>query len=116
MGTRFEDLEVWKKSYKLSVEIYKIFAGCKDFGFKDQITRSSLSIPSNIAEGFERRSNREFIHHLYIAKGSCGELRTQLYVAVEIGYVSSENGARLITSAEEISYMLNGLIQRRKSF
>ncbi|MEJ2685452.1 MAG: four helix bundle protein [Candidatus Sulfobium sp.] len=81
MSKRFEDLEVWKSSYKLAVEIYKRFSNCKDYGLKDQITRSSVSVPSNIAEGFERNSNKEFIRYLYIAKGSCGELRTQLHIA-----------------------------------
>lgn len=116
MSKRFEDLEVWKKAYNLTVEIYKLFAGCRDFGFKDQITRSALSVPSNISEGFERSSNKEFIHYLYIAKGSCGELRTQLYIAVEINYLDDETGKLLTRAAEEISYMLNGLIQKRKSF
>jgi len=116
MSKRFEDLEVWKKAYNLAVKIYKMFAGCKDFGFKDQITRSALSIPSNIAEGFERSSNKEFIHYLYIAKGSCGELRTQLYIAIEINYLDAETGKLLIGAAEEISYMLNGLLQKRKTF
>ncbi len=116
MSKRFEDLEVWKRAYNLSVEVYKLFSGCKDYGFKDQITRASLSVPSNIAEGFERNSNKEFIHYLYIAKGSCGELRTQLYVATDIGYVENGKCAALIKNAEEISYMLNGLIQKRKTF
>ncbi|QEP43511.1 four helix bundle protein [Ectothiorhodospiraceae bacterium BW-2] len=81
---RFEDLEVWKRSARLSAEIYKHFAESRDYGFKDQITRSGLSIPSNIAEGMERSSNKEKAHFLDIAKGSCAELRTQIYIGIEI--------------------------------
>jgi len=84
----FEELKVWRKSKDLAVAIFRIFADSKDFGFKDQITRSALSVPSNIAEGFERESNKELIRFLYIAKGSCGELRTQIIIAKEIGYIS----------------------------
>ena len=84
---RFEDLDVWKKSTKLSAEIYKTLRNLKDYGFKDQITRSGLSIPSNIAEGFERVSQKECISFLSYAKGSCGELRTQIYIGMEIGYI-----------------------------
>lgn len=113
---RFEDLEVWRKAYQLSVEIFKVFKNCKDFGFRDQITRASLSCPSNIAEGYERDSNKEFIRFLYIAKGSCGELRTQLYIAIEIGYLEREKGAILIGEDEEVSYMLSSLIQKRRTF
>ncbi len=116
MAKRFEDLEVWKSAYKLSVEIYRKFSSCKDYAFKDQITKSALSIPSNIAEGFERNTNKEFIHFLYIAKGSCGELRTQLYIAMEIGILGKNDGEKLIKDAESISYMLNALIQKRKTF
>lgn len=113
---RFEDLEIWKRSVKLSVSVYKEFHALKDFGFKDQITRSSLSIPSNIAEGFERDSNKEFIRFLYIAKASCGELRTQLKIAIEIGYLEVEKGNLLFNEAEEISYMLNAFIKKRQEF
>ena len=74
----FEDLEVWKKSARLSGNIYKELKGCKDYGFKDQITRSGLSIPSNIAEGIERNSSKESINFISYAKGSCGELRTPM--------------------------------------
>jgi four helix bundle protein len=81
---RFEDLEVWKRSARLSAEIYKHFAACKDYGFKDQITRSSLSVPSNVAEGYERATNKDTNKFLYYGKGSAAELRTQLYI--DIGY------------------------------
>lgn len=73
-----ENLEVWKRSCRLSVEVYKALRLCKELGFKDQVTRSALSVPSNIAEGYERDSAKEFSRFLRIAKGSCGELRTQL--------------------------------------
>ena len=75
----FEDLEVWKRSARLSADIYKTLANLKDFGFKDQITRSGLSIPSNIAEGSERETNKERDNFSNYAKGSTGELRTQIY-------------------------------------
>ncbi len=82
---RFEDLDVWRRSSGLCVEIDKGLATCKDFGFKDQITRFSLSIPSNIAEGFERSSDKDANKFFYYAKGSAGELRTQMYIGIEIG-------------------------------
>ena len=113
---RFEDLIVWQKAFKLTVNIYKVFQNCKDFGFKDQITRSSLSIPSNISEGYERESNKEFIRFLNIAKESCGELRAQLYIAIEISYLSKELGKEFIAQALEISYMISSLIKKRKTY
>jgi len=79
----FEDLDVWKMSARLSADIYKKLANIKDYGFKDQITRSGLSIPSNIAEGLERDSQKETIRFRSYAKGSCGELRTQIYIGIE---------------------------------
>lgn len=77
---RFEDLAVWKRSARLSAELYKSLRDLKDFGFRDQITRAGLSIPSNIAEGYERESAKETTNFLNYAKGSAGELRTQLYI------------------------------------
>ncbi len=116
MSKRFEDLKIWKRGVNLSVQIYKLFGSLKDFGFRDQITRAALSIPSNIAEGFERESNKEFIHFLQFAKGSCGELRTQLIIAIKIEYLEEGLGENLIKEAEEISYMLNAFIKKRKNF
>ncbi len=108
---RFEDMDVWKRSSRLSVQIYKHFANLKDFGFKDQITRSSLSIPSNIAEGIERVTAREKKNFLNYSKGSCAELRTQIYIGMEIGYVSSNLGKSWAKETEEISSMLAGLMK-----
>lgn len=113
---RFEDLEVWKRATHLSVGIYRHLHDMKDYGFKDQITRSGLSIPSNIAEGFERLSQKECITFLSYAKGSCGELRTQTYIGMEIGYIDREIGKKWLIEAEEISLMLGGLIKTKRSF
>ncbi len=113
---QFEDLEVWKRAARLSSEIYREMASLTDFGFKDQITRSSLSIPSNIAEGFERESQKECIAFLSYAKGSCGELRSQIYIGMDIGYIGKEKGRGWIKTAKEISSMLSGLIKTKKNF
>jgi four helix bundle protein len=107
---RFEDLDVWKRSKALCVEIYRHLASLKDFGFKDQITRSALSIPSNIAEGFERGSQKETILFLMYAKGSCGELKTQIMIGVEIGYIHRETGTIWQEQAQQLSNMLGGLV------
>ena len=114
-GEGFEGLEVWKKGCRLSVDIYKAFSECKDFGFKDQIFRAGLSVPSNTAEGYERNSPREFVRFLNIAKGSIGELRTQLYIAGELGYLDKDQLKDLIERSKEISAMLAGLIKSIRS-
>jgi len=112
---RFEDLEVWKKTARLSADIYKELSSLKDYGFRDQITRSGLSIPSNIAEGIERESAKECVNFLSYAKGSCGELRTQIYIGIEIGYISEETGKQWIKESREISAMLVGLIRSKRN-
>ena len=113
---RFEDLDVWKRAARLSCNIYKQMADLKDYGFKDQITRSGLSIPSNTAEGFERESQRDCIKFLTYAKGSCGELRCQIYIGMDIGYIPKEIGKKWITETNEISAMLSGLIKTKRGF
>ena len=105
----FEDLEVWKRSAALSPDIYKELQELKDFGFKDQITRSGLSIPSNIAEGIDRNSDKETINFLSYAKGSCAELRTQIYIGMKIEYILKEKGNGWISETKDISAMLVGL-------
>jgi four helix bundle protein len=107
-----ERLEVWKRSCRLAVTLYQTLSGCRDFGYRDQVTRSALSVPSNIAEGYERDSDKEFARFLRIAKGSCGELRTQLYIGLEAGFVDREIARPMIEEAIEISRMLQGLIRK----
>jgi four helix bundle protein len=112
----FENLEVWKRAARLSANIYKELAKLKDFGFRDQITRSGLSVPSNIAEGFERGSQKECVVFLSYAKGSLGELRTQIYIGMDIGYIDQETGKEWIKEVKEISAMLGGLIKTKRNF
>jgi four helix bundle protein len=112
---RFEDILAWQKSKDLTVQIYKLLEESKDFGFKDQIQRASLSIMNNIAEGFERKSNKEFSHFLFIAKGSCGEVRSMLTLATELNKIDKDTAEKMKNSAEEISKMLSGLIKSLNS-
>jgi len=93
----FEDLDIWKQSMRQATEIYGVLKDCKDFAFKDQIQRSAVSVPSNIAEGFERNTNKEFIQFLYIAKGSNGELTTQLYLAITLKYIARKKEKNYLT-------------------
>ena len=108
---RFEDMDVWKRASRLSANVYSNLVDLKDFGFRDQITRSSLSVPSNIAEGFERVSAKEKRNFLNYSKGSCGELRTQIYIGMEIGYIPKDLGYSWVKETEEISSMLSGLMK-----
>ncbi|KTC24588.1 four helix bundle protein [Pseudomonas marginalis ICMP 9505] len=108
----FERLVVWQRSRRLAVGVYRELADCRDFGFKDQITRSALSVPSNIAEGMERRSVKEKVHFLWIAKGSCGELRTQILIGSDIAYIAQPLADNWIAETRELSKMLCGLINK----
>ncbi|WP_081869719.1 four helix bundle protein [Endozoicomonas numazuensis] len=107
----FENLIVWKKSARLSVALYKYFRNLRDYGFKDQVTRSGLSIPSNIAEGLSMNSTGQKRHFLSIAKGSCAELRTQIYIGIKIGYISKDHGNVWLNETRLIAAMLTGLIK-----
>jgi four helix bundle protein len=104
-----ETLDVWKRSSRLSVNVYKYFTDSKDYSFKDQITRSSLSIPSNIAEGFEKESDKEKARYLEISKGSSAELITQIYIGIEIEYIDKQIGLNWVKELNEILRMLTGL-------
>jgi len=106
-----EKLDVWKKSARLSANVYKVFAECKDYGFKDQITRASLSIPSNIAEGLEKMSLKDQVRFLDVAKGSVAEFATQTYIAMDIGYIDRNIGREWIKEADSLIAMLTKLQQ-----
>lgn len=108
----FEKLEVWQRSSRLSCAIYKELTELKDFGFRDQITRSSLSVPSNIAEGMERGSKKEKLRFLRYAKGSCGELITQIYIGIRIDYINQEFGKLAIDESKQVASMLVGLMKQ----
>ena len=110
----YEDLEVWKRSVRLSATLYKETKGLKDFGFRDQLTRSGLSIPSNIAEGYERDSDAEIARFLTIAKGSAGELRTQILIGIEADLLSESPASLWADEAKQLGKMLGSLIKRHR--
>src|ERR1035437_9233308 len=108
---KFEDIVAWQKAQDLAVEIYGIFGMSKDFGFKDQMTRATVSISNNIAEGFDRSSNADFSRFLYIALASCSEAKSMLYLAERLKYISCQSKEDLLEKATEISKIINGLIK-----
>ena len=108
---RFEDIIAWQKAKRLTEETYEQMRGVRDPGFKDQIQRASVSVMNNIAEGFERRSNKEFKNFLFIAKGSCGEVRSMLYIADSLKYIDKKQFDSMSALSVEISKMLSGLIK-----
>jgi four helix bundle protein len=111
---RFEELDCWKKARRLTNKVYEITGAGKfsrDFGLKDQIRRASISILSNIAEGFERGGDKEFLQFLAVAKGSCGEVRAQLYIALDQQYLPKDAFEFLSESVEEIGRLISGLMK-----
>ncbi|MEP2776423.1 MAG: four helix bundle protein [Luteolibacter sp.] len=102
-------MEVWKRSSRLAVSILELIEPTKLYALRDQMARSCVSVPSNIAEGAERDSNKEFRRFLAIAKGSAAELRTQLYIGLRAGVYDAEKATPLIHEAKEIGAMLEGL-------
>ena len=107
----FEEILSWQKARELCILIYRLFESSKDFGFRKQIEKASVSIMNNIAEGFERQTNNEFRHFLFIAKGSCGEVRSMLYHAKDAGKISDIDFNKLQAMTIEISKLLSGLIK-----
>ena len=108
---KFEDIIAWQKSGVLVLEMYEAFSKCRDFDFRKQIQRAVVSIMNNIAEGFERKSNKEFIYFLYVAKGSCGEVRSMLYLALKLGYIQEKEFQNFYNQSVEISKILAGLLR-----
>jgi four helix bundle protein len=112
----FKNLRVWQLAKELAVRIYKLTqktAFLKDHGLKDQIQRAAVSIPSNIAEGDNLDTDKQSVRHFYIARGSTAELRTQLIISLEIGYISSQEFESFDTDCDKISAMLTTLIKHR---
>jgi len=117
---KFEDFIAWQKARKLTSNVYRATSKgefARDFGLKDQIRRAAVSSMSNLAEGFERGRATEFHQFLSVAKGSCVELRTQLYVALDVGYLTNSEFDALMTQATEVGQILGGLrlsVERRR--
>lgn len=108
---KFEDIIAWQKAETFVLDIYNTVRSCKDFAFKNQIERASVSIMNNIAEGYERQTNKELKNFLYIAKGSCGETRSMLHLALQLKYISQTDYKRLFEKSTEISKLLSGFIK-----
>ena len=115
---RFEELEAWQKARELTQAIYRVATSdrfAKDFGLRDQICRAAVAVMSNVAEGFERGGNAEFIHFLAIARGSAGEVESQLYVALDQGYLTQERFAELYKLTGSTKRLIGGLVKYLKS-
>ena len=111
---KFEDIVVWQKSQDIAVKIYGHFPNAPDFGFRDQITRASVSISNNIAEGFERNSNPDFKRFLYFAVASNSEVKSMLYLSKRLNFLNNKEANSLIQDSNEITKMLYGLIKSMK--
>jgi four helix bundle protein len=108
---KFEDILAWQKAGQLSILIYSNLHDCRDYDFRSQIQRASVSIMNNIAEGFERMSNKDFKNFLFIAKGSSGEVRSMAYLGYRLGYLNEDCFKKIYNSTTEISKMISGLIK-----
>jgi four helix bundle protein len=108
---RFEDIQSWQQARVLVTIVYKLSNNWKDHSLKSQIRRAAVSIMNNIAEGFERQTNKDFRHFLYMAKGSCAEIRSMLAVIADLEIITADQQKELSTECEEISKLLSGLIK-----
>ncbi len=118
VAKRFEELVIWQKSRDFAKMIYSLtrtLAFAKDYGLKDQIQRAAVSVSSNIAEGFERNGNVEFTNFLFIAKGSCGEVRSQLYIAYDLNYITQVQFEEAVSQSVELSKLIYSFIKSLKS-
>ena len=118
VAKRFEELVIWQKSRDFAKMIYSLtrtLAFAKDYGLKEQIQRAAVSVSSNIAEGFERNGNVEFTNFLFIAKGSCGEVRSQLYIACDLGYITNVQFEEAVSQSVELSKLIYAFIKSLKT-
>ena len=110
----FEDVVAWQKAKEQSIQVYRSFESSRDFGFRNQIQRASVSVMNNIAEGFERQTNKEFRQFLFIAKGSCAEVRSMLYLAADLKIIDGEKFQNIYKLNIQTSRILAGLIKSLK--
>ncbi len=108
---KFEELVCWKKGQDFAVDVYGKFSASKDWNFRDQICKAAVSISNNIAEGFDRSSDAEFIRFLYYAIGSASEVKSMLYLASRLNYINREELTILLAQADEVSKIVRGLIK-----
>ena len=109
---KFEDILAWQESKDLVEKIYISFKNCKDYSFRDQLQRAAVSVMNNIAEGYERKGNKEFVKFLYIAKGSCAEVRSMLYIALDLRYINDKEFDTYQDRCLHISSMLSNFIKK----
>ena len=103
LAVRFEELEIWQRSRRLLKQIYTSLLSCRDYAFRDQLQRAAVSVMNNIAEGFEKSTAKDFAHYLDHAKGSAGEVRSMLYAAADLGFLSQEAAGQLRSEYEQLS-------------
>ena len=108
---KFEDIESWKEARLLVKEVYQRFSNLKDYGFRDQIQRAAISVMSNIAEGFDRNSNKEFVQFLVIARGSVSEVRSLSYASLDIGYIDKNTFSCISEHCLKLTNLINGFIR-----
>lgn len=112
---RFEDIIAWQKAQEIAILTYKSFSNCRDFGFKDQICRASVSISNNVAEGFYRPSSSDFIRFLFYSVGSCNEVKSMTYLAIELNYLDETEKKHIFALCDETNRILIGLINSIKN-
>ena len=110
----FEDLRIWQEARKLVKEVYVSFSSCKDYAFRDQIQRAALSIMNNISEGFERRTKKDFAHFLDFSKSSTAEVKSMLYVAEDLQYLSSAQATVLRESLSQLIFSIGALASKKR--
>lgn len=108
----FRDLVVWQESHKLARDVYESFRGCKDWGFKDQIQRASVSVMSNIAEGYGRKSDKTLNQYLLISRGSLAEVESLLVIALDLGYANKTSQENLLAQTETVTKLINGFVRK----
>ena len=112
--TRFEDIESWKEARKLFYEIHSHFSKINDYAFRDQVRRAALSVMSNIAEGFDRGTNKEFVQFLIFARGSVSEVKSLTYAALDVGYLRKTDFEKISMKCAQLMNLINGFIRYLK--